>query len=107
MPHPTMTTVEPLRVHPVQLPHPTRQRRLQRHHEQMEVVPHQAVGEHPPPIPDSHLGEDLEEPLPIPIIPKRQAPLIPTRNDMEDTTSLLDPRRTHHHPKLAPKQTTS
>ena len=106
MPHPPMTPVEPLRVHPVQLPHPPRQHRLQRHHKQMEVVPHQAVGEHPPPIPDSHLAEDLEEPLPIPIIPKYQGTLVPARDDMEDTTSQLDPRRTHHHQNLAPEQTT-
>jgi hypothetical protein len=26
---------------------------------------------------------------------------------MEDTASLLDPRRTHHHTNLAPKQTTN
>jgi hypothetical protein len=74
---------------------------------QMEMIPHQAVGQHPPPIPARHPAQDLEEPLPIPIIPKHQGPLIPARDDMEDTASLLDPRRTHHHTNLAPKQTTS
>ncbi len=72
----------------------------------MKMVPHQTVGQHPPPIPDSHPAQDLEEPLPIPIIPKHQGTLVPARNNMEDTTSQLDPRRTHHHQNLAPKQTT-
>jgi hypothetical protein len=71
------------------------------------MIAHQAVGQHPPPIAARHPAQDLEKPLPIPIIPKHQSPLIPTRNDMEDTTGLLDPRRTHHHPNLAPKQTTN
>ena len=74
MTHPTMAPIEPLRIHPVQLPHPPRQRRLQCHHEKMEVIPHQAVGQHAPAVSLGHLGEDLEEPLPIPIIPDTPAP---------------------------------
>ena len=66
----------------------------------------EAVRQHPPAISLSHPAEDPEEPLPIPIIPKHQGTLIPTRNEMEDTTGMLDPRRTHHHQNLAPKQTT-
>ena len=41
MPNPAVATVEPLRIHSVQLAHPPRQRRFQRHHEQVEVVPQQ------------------------------------------------------------------
>ena len=108
MPHPPLTPVEPLRVHPVQLTHPPCQRRLQRHHEQMEVIPHQTVGKHPPAITIGHRLQDLEEPLPlpIPIIPKHQRPLVPTRDKMEDTASMLDPRRTRHRTSVSPKQTT-
>ena len=72
----------------------------------MEVVSHQAVSKYPPAISLGHLVEDLEEPLPIPIIPKYQRSLVPARDEMEDTTGMLDPRRTHHHQNLAPKQTT-
>jgi hypothetical protein len=72
----------------------------------MEVIPHQTVGKHPPAITIGHRLQDLEEPLPIPIIPKHQRPLVPTRNHVEDTTSMLDPRRTHHHTSISPKPTT-
>ena len=70
----------------------------------MEVIPHQAVRKHPPAIPARNLSEDLEEPLPI--VPKHERPLVPTRNDMKDTTSLLDPRRTHHQPSVSPEWAT-
>ena len=73
----------------------------------MEMIPHQAVRQHPPPIANRHCAEDLEEPLPIPIIPKHKRTLIPTHNDMEDTTSMLDPRRTHHQTSVSPKQATN
>lgn len=72
----------------------------------MEVIAHQAIREHPPPITLRHLPQDLEEPLPVAIVPKHQRALVPTHNEMEDTTCMLDPRRTHHHPNLAPKQAT-
>ena len=60
------------------------------------MIPHQTVGKHPPAVSPSNLVEELEEPLPIPIIPKDDGLLIPTRNNVEDTTSMLDPQRTHH-----------
>ena len=108
MTHPTMAPIEPLRIYPVQLPHPPRQRRLQCHHEKMEVIPHQAVGQHAPAVSLGHLGENLEEPLPIPIVPEYQRPLVPTRNDMEDTAGMLDPRRAHHDgTSVSPKQATA
>ncbi len=72
----------------------------------MEVIPHQAVRKHPPAIPARNLAEDLEEPLPIPIIPKYQGTLVPARDDMEDTTGMLDPRRTHHQPSVSPEWAT-
>ena len=106
MPHPPMAPIEPLRIHPVQLAHPARQRRLQRHHEQMEVIAHQAVREHAPAVALGHRLQDLEEPLPIPIIPKHRAPLVPTHDNVKDTASMLDPRRTHHQPSVSPEQTT-
>ena len=78
MPHPLMATVEPLRVQPLQLTLPARQRRLQRHHEQMEMIPHQTIRKHPPAIANRHRLQDLEKPLPIPIIPKHQRAFVTT-----------------------------
>ena len=106
MTHPPVAPVEPLLVDAVQLPHPPPKRRLQRHHKQMEMIPQQTVGKHPPPIPAGHLAQDPEEPLPIPIIAKHQSPLVPPRYDMENTASVLDPGRTHHQPSISPRQAT-
>ena len=67
------------------------------------MIPHQTVGKHPPAVSPSNLVEELEEPLPLPIIPTDGGSLIPTRNNVEDTTSMLDPRRTHHKATISSK----
>ena len=69
----------------------------------MEMIPHQTVGKHPPAVSPGNTVEELEEPLPITIIPKDGGPLIPTRDNVEDTASMLDPRRTHHKATISSK----
>ena len=66
-----------------------------------DQVEQRQLRQHPPAVSPSNLVGDLEEPTPI--IPKDGGALIPTRNNVEDTTSMLDPQRTHHTTTISSK----
>jgi hypothetical protein len=64
----SVACVEPGRVEAVQPLHPLRERRLAALDQQVEVVPHQAVGVEPPAVAVDDVPQDAEEPAPVVLV---------------------------------------
>lgn len=60
-----MTTVEALRIHAVELPHPPREIGIRRFDEKVVVIAHRAVGMQRPVVALPDLSEDVEKQMPV------------------------------------------
>ena len=92
----SVTTVERLRVHAVQVPHPAREVRLRRANEQVVVVSHQAVGKAAPAKAVVRVCEHLEETLSVRVISKDLRPLVASRRQVVDAVFDLETQRSGH-----------
>ncbi len=62
----------------------------------MEVVTHQAEGQHPQAKPLPAPNQPIEILLPVPVIPEYRLALVPSRDDVINGPFRLQPQRPRH-----------
>ena len=88
--------IEPLRVRRLQRQHHSRQLRRATLDGQMEVVAHQAKGQHPQAKPLPTPNQPIEVLLPIPVIPEHRLALVASRDDVIHGPLSLQTQRPRH-----------
>jgi hypothetical protein len=91
MAHAAMPPVEALRIHPIQLAHPSGQISLRRFNEQVVIITHQTVGMAPPGKAVEDLADDCQEAVSISVVHIDCFTPVPARGDMVDGARKFHP----------------
>jgi hypothetical protein len=103
MSNPLVLPIHPLRIHPVQLPHASRQIALRRFHDQVIVIGHLAPAMTHPVEPFANLTQQLQPGQPIFIAKENGLPPITARGDVVQTSGKFNSEWARHKPSLAQK----
>lgn len=95
------TAVEGLGVDAVQVAHTAGEVGIERAHEQVVVVRHQAVAQAAPPEALECRFQDFQEGAPVAVVSVDRATLVPARGQVEDSVSYLQPEGARHYAKVA------
>jgi hypothetical protein len=100
VPAPLVPPIEPLRVHPIHLPHRTGEIALRRLEEDVVVVAHQTVRVATKAISSHGRGQDDQEDRTVRVVPKNRLVIVAARGDVVDGTRELWPERSRNWPTL-------
>lgn len=100
MPDEPVTTVEGLRIHAVQPAHATAEIRLRRCHQQVVVIPHQAIGVKQPPLLRDLPTQEIEKPLPVFAVPEDHFAPVATRSHVVQRANEFQPHWSCHRARL-------
>src|SRR6056297_3656169 len=100
-----MPPIEGLRVHAVDLAHPSRKRRFQRFNQEMIVIAHQAPGPDAPIKPPTHTTQVVYEYLAVFVVNEDIGPSIATRHDVIQRAFESDAKRSGHMGSLSLRAT--
>ena len=90
MPHPFMSTIEGLRIPPIQLSHTEREIRCRRFKQQMIVIVHQTIGMAAPAEAIDHMSGERQKRGSVLVIRGSVLPGITTTRDMIDGTGIFN-----------------